>query len=66
MKQEAQREIKREVEKFVEDLECWWADLNNGDGVCDKRTREKAMEECWKKEGMTWDWDSQECMTWEQ
>lgn len=50
----------------MEDLECWWADLNNGDGVCDKRTREKEMEECWQKEGMTWDWDAKECMTYEE
>ena len=50
----------------MEDAECWWADRNNGDGVCAKRTREEAMYACWDTEGMTWDWDAEECITWEE
>ena len=25
---------RREIEKFMEDFECWWADRDNGDGKC--------------------------------
>ena len=36
-----------ELEELKEDLECWWADRNNGDGDCQKRRDRKAEEECW-------------------
>ena len=45
---DAEEEVQKEVEQFWEDLECWWAERNNGDGDCAKRRREAEMEACWK------------------
>ena len=61
---EGQEELEREIEKLIEDLECWWADRNNGNGECRKRTREQEREDCWNREPAEngerydWDWDS--------
>ena len=41
------REAEKGLEELTEDLECWWADRNNGDGDCQKRRDRKAEEECW-------------------
>ena len=59
--EEAQREysqekLDRERRQIEEDLECWWADRNGGDGKCEKREREARMETCWQS-GMYWDWN---------
>lgn len=64
-KREAEEEIRREIERDLEDLECTMADIN-GDGTCARRDRDAEMEACWSQDGMTWDWDSKQCMTWEE
>ena len=37
--QEGPREVEREIQQFQEDVECWWAERNGGDGQCTKRER---------------------------
>ena len=46
-KEEAPREIEREMSQIAQELECWWADRNNGDGDCQMRRQEAEMNECW-------------------
>ena len=70
-----EKDFEREAEKGLgelkEDLECWWADRNNGDGVCQKRTDRKAEDECWRSEPkgdsnadrMEWNRDAKVCVT---
>ena len=55
MKQRARRVI----EQFAEDIQCWWADLNNGIGDCSKRL---GQDECLKQQGMKWYDNGQECL----
>ena len=47
MEREMESEIEREIERTMEDLECWWADRNNGNGECAMRTRRAEEEACW-------------------
>jgi len=49
------REAEKGLEELTEDLECWWADRNNGDGVCQKRTDKQAEDECNKS---VWNYDT--------
>ena len=58
-------DVERDIDRFLEDIECWWADRNNGDGECAARFREQEMENCWN-EGNEWDWDSNQCFTREE
>ena len=37
--EEAEEEVEKEFNNFMEEIECWWADRNNGDGECAMRTR---------------------------
>ena len=55
-KRDAEEELEKEIGQFMEDLECWWADRNNGDGDCAKRRREAERDACWQN-GMEWHWD---------
>jgi len=52
---DASREIEREIEQVMEDLECWWAD-RTPTGTCAKHEREALMEACWAS-GKEWMWD---------
>ena len=58
-------DLEKEIERFLEDIECWWADRNNGDGECAARSSEQEIEDCIMS-GKTWYWDTNECLTWEQ
>jgi len=45
--EDAPREIEREMSQIAQELECWWADRNNGDGDCQKRRQEAESNECY-------------------
>ena len=47
IEREISDEIEREIQQTMEDLECWWADRNNGNGECAKRDRWAAEDACW-------------------
>ena len=63
--EEAAHEGEDAFNDFMEEIECWWADRNNGDGECAMRTRWEEEENCWNS-GNEWYWDTQECLTREE
>jgi hypothetical protein len=64
-------DIERSLEDLTEDLECWWADRNNGDGDCQRRRDHVARDECWNSstgmeadgERPEWNHDNKVCVT---
>lgn len=57
-------EIENGLDDISEDFECWWADRNNGDGICRKREWRKQEDECWRKgDGSRWNYEEKWCMT---
>ena len=61
---DASREIEREIEQVMEDLECWWAD-RTPTGTCAKYERNALMEACWAS-GKEWMWDLRTCLTYDE
>jgi hypothetical protein len=46
--EEGPRDFEREIQQFQEDVECWWAERNGGDGMCARRERDARRDECYQ------------------
>ena len=55
------RDIAHELEDFNNEVECFWAEQEEG-RTCWYWERDQMIDECYEREDV-WDWDSEECLT---